>query len=204
MLHSPTITALATWKRGEETLHCTERCRERNAVCCFPVLRDVRVADELVRAEEPLALEALHAPRLRVDGRLGQQDADAPPEALVLHLQNDATVLTKLEMERERKSVQEKGFNSLCNLWLLPTRINPLGLCLWHSRTLKENGDALALKPAREARGGFRSSSPAHKRSASLFVMRPHCGTADGSVQLSTLSSALKKYRSCRRQMHKS
>ena len=59
---------------------------ERETAVCFPVLRDVRVADELVRAEEPLALEALHAPRLRVDGRLGQQDADTPPEALVLHL----------------------------------------------------------------------------------------------------------------------
>ena len=56
------------------------------------------------------------------------------------------------------------------------------------ARTLKENGDALALKPAREARGGLRSSSPAQRRSASLFVMRPHCGT-DGGQNRSAFSS---------------
>ena len=52
-----------------------------------PVLGDVGVADELLRAEEPLALEALHAARLGVDGRLGQQDPHALAEALVLNLQ---------------------------------------------------------------------------------------------------------------------
>ena len=51
-----------------------------------PVLGDVGVADELLRAEEPLALEALHAARLGVDGRLGQQDPHALAEALVLNL----------------------------------------------------------------------------------------------------------------------
>ena len=53
------------------------------------VLGDVRVADELLRAEEALALEALHAPRLGVDGRLGQQDPHALAEALVLHLDEE-------------------------------------------------------------------------------------------------------------------
>ena len=53
------------------------------------VLGDVRVADELLGAEEALALEALHAPRLGVDGRLGQQDPHTLAEALVLHLDEE-------------------------------------------------------------------------------------------------------------------
>ena len=63
--------------------------RRVEAPVTSPVLRDVRVADELVRAEEALTLEALDAPRLGVDGRLGQQDAQALAEALVLHLEEE-------------------------------------------------------------------------------------------------------------------
>ena len=49
----------------------------------------VRVADELLRGEEPLALQALDAPGRRVRVGLGEEDALAAAEALVLHLEGE-------------------------------------------------------------------------------------------------------------------
>ena len=54
-------------------------------ILAVPISAGVRVADELLRAEQPLAFETLDAPRCRRRVRFRQDDSSARTEAKMLH-----------------------------------------------------------------------------------------------------------------------